>query len=381
MNEFDARIVDELHWSIPDVSHVQPDWGDVAARALLLRRSNVTRRRRILVAAIAAVLAAAVVAPSFGVGTRLLDFFGLAAPKNVKKVVDESQVPTPGLVSWLRAHGRLDIDNDSLRGIAQVQTPGGFVQLWGAQSRDGAVAVRFVQIPGSGPPRGILTGIDTTRYGPKLDAGVATAYDYPVLTTPLLHGQVNPPVATVSVVYPDGLRQLVPIIDGYFLVRLERDAGTLVVEARDAGGSLVTDEVANLDPPKPPVIAETRLLISVPFPGGTARLFVTPARDPSGCFRVVALTGSSGSCPGLSGGEIGFGFHQVGEGTNATVLLAGVVPSDIDRLRLRLATGWVSLPLKEGFFLFALRPDQRPELIETKSRSGTVERIRPVQGR
>jgi hypothetical protein len=233
-------------------------------------------------------------------------------------------------------------------------------------------------MPGSGRPNGILTGLITAPNAPLLDAGVQRVGDYRALVRPIVHGQVNPPAVSVRVRYEDGAVQSVPVIDGYFLAVLERSHGSLIVEALDNSGRAVGAEPATLDTPKtePAPPTETRPVITIPLPDGTATLLGPPSANPGRCYRVVAAANDgsrsgSGSCPGLVG-ELSYGFQQVGNAPNATILLFGAASSTIIKVRVKVGKDWLPLPLKEHYFLVELRPDQRPSTIETTSRSGVI---------
>ena len=86
MTQLDASSIRQLQALAPAVESVSPNWEDVLARARSQRAGSRPRRR--LVLALALVLLLIVLAvPPLGIGSRLLEFFGLSAPTEVRDAV------------------------------------------------------------------------------------------------------------------------------------------------------------------------------------------------------------------------------------------------------------------------------------------------------
>ena len=85
MTQLDASSIRQLQALAPAVESVSPNWEDVLARARSQRAGSRPRRR--LVLALALVLLIVLAVPPLGIGSRLLEFFGLSAPTEVRDAV------------------------------------------------------------------------------------------------------------------------------------------------------------------------------------------------------------------------------------------------------------------------------------------------------
>ena len=368
MTQLDASSIRQLQALAPAVESVSPNWEDVLARARSQRAGSRPRRR--LVLALALVLLLIVLAvPPLGIGSRLLEFFGLSAPTEVRDAVERGADPRESVVAWLNDQNpEPGLDRESVHGVIEIPTSRGPLRLWGAKSTKGEIRYRFVQMPQAGRPNGIFTGMAAAAPSP-LDAGVETRYNWPLLDAPLLHGQVRAPVSRVMIRYDDGSTQQVPIVENYVMASLTHDSGQATIEARNPEGRIVGSVPVTLDPPEHPVVTETRKLINLDTTEGNATLWVTPGANPERCYRVVARNGSSGGCGTPK--PISWGMQQVGDQPDRViVLIHGSVAPRIASIRLRVPTGWVPLTMKEGYFLHALDRAERPTSLELTDSSG-----------
>jgi hypothetical protein len=368
MTQFDARLMNRLQALAPAVESFSPDWEDVLARVPSSQRTGFRRRRLVLALALVALLVVLAV-PPIGLGSRLIEFFGLAAPADVSDAVERGATPRESVVAWLNDQSaERGLDRDSVHGVIEIPTTRGPLRLWGAKSREGEIRYRFVQMPMGGRPSGIFTGMAATAPSP-LDAGVETRYNWPLLDAPLLHGQVRAPVSSVIVRYDDGRTQLVPIVENYLMASLNHNGGGATIEAQNQEGQILANQPVTLDPPEQPIVTETHKLIDLDTTEGPATLWVQPGANPERCYRVVARNGGTGSCGTPT--PISWGMQQVGDQPNRViVLIHGSATRGIVSIRLRVPTGWVPITLKQGFFLHALARAERPTLFELTDNSG-----------
>lgn len=369
MTQFDASLVSQLQALAPAVESLSPDWDDVLGRGRSSQRTGFHGRRRLVLALALVALLVVLAVPPLGLGSRLFEFFGLAAPADVSDAVERGATPRESVVAWLNGQRpERGLDRDSVHGVLEIPTARGPVRLWGAKSREGEIRYRFVQMPTVGRPTGVFTGMAAAAPSP-LDAAVETRYNYPLLDAPLLHGQVRAPVSSVIVRYDDGRTQPVPIVENYLMASLNQNSGGATIEAQNQEGGIVASQSVTLDPPEQPVVTETRKLINLDTTEGPATLWVQPGANPERCYRVVARNGGSGSCGTPK--PISWGMQQVGDQPDRViVLIHGSVTSGVVSIRLRVPTGWVPITLKQGFFLHALDRAERPTSFELTDTSG-----------
>jgi hypothetical protein len=372
MTTFDPAVRDLLDSLVPDFAGREGDWDAVVREAHRHRRvfSRPPRRWTVAVALGLVALAIGLLAtPALGLGSRLLDLFGFSAPPAIKNQIAELSAPSPGVIKWLGDQQGFGIRASETRGLFKIQTSKGPIWLWAAPTKAGGVC-RFVQMPplpatfGTTAhdrllPRGPLACTGAASRYSRLDGALETPKNWPQLDRPLLHGHVYPPVVSVRLDYTDGTHEQLPLRDGFFLQLIPPGKQPLDLIARNATGKAVAREPLATKPPAGPPPMHRLFRVATPY--GTAIFLVTTPDDPHHCYGVEIDGNSTSGCGTPMQGPISYSFQQQGQAPNAIALLYGQAKPDVTSLEIKLATGkTLIIPLHDRFFLYPLRPSQRP---------------------
>ena len=394
----------------PDVG--PPDWDDVVRRLERGTRApqpqsqpqpqpRPRRRRLVLGIAVALVLTALLVNPAFGLGERLADLFrGSPAPEQVRR--DLAELNPPREVEALFAD-EPRVLADEARGVVALETSAGTAYLWVAPTDAGGWC-RYVQTPdvpvegGSVGGAGIACEAVTVEGDPAdrgpLDLGMASDATSGLV---LVEGRTGPPTVALRLEYADGGSEDVPIVDGFFLAEVRRDAGPATLVALDADGAAIRreplareDEAAGLGESRTSTAsADAGGLVGEPLIRMRTRAgrAVLAGRRSGGarCYAVDAVGGQWESCPATTGGAAA--ERQNVAHVQPVLLLAGFVPAGTRSAELRYGDGSrVPLRLVRGYFLLEVPPGRwqagrLPERVVARDGQGAVlaeARVRPL---
>lgn len=201
----------------------RPAWNDVLDR---------TRRSRRRYGAVAAVVALFVLVPAAWAVDGA--FFGSPPPSDITSVAAFMNKYAPQAAAYAKAHGWPNPDQygttadlSKLRGLLQVQTPDGPLDVWAAPSSNGglcyvlAYEADFAGVMPRGPLGGgcTQTGGLANNYGIEVDSGHPDVY--------LAQGYTdNSSAASAQVTMKVGenvVSKTGPVVDGFYLVAFPRD--------------------------------------------------------------------------------------------------------------------------------------------------------------
>jgi hypothetical protein len=200
-------------------------------------RPRARRRAALLVAAACALV---LVAVGVAFGGRLYDaFFGRPAPHSVKHAIATLTRKNAILPAEFRSPAFVV---SKTRGLLQVTTPAGAVDLWEVPLRAGGTCT-FAQADRRPAKRAPAAGPCTTphtRQSPILWSAVHVHVGHARVR--ILEGHVVASVTSLELRRPDGSTRPVPLADGYFLTALPESNPTELV-ARGGGHVVATAKV------------------------------------------------------------------------------------------------------------------------------------------
>jgi hypothetical protein len=218
---------------VPPFEPGDPGWEDV------LRRARRTRRRYGLVAV--AALALLLVPTSLALRGEISNLFeGTPAPPEISKAFEtDNKAADLATQSGFKSRFPHAIVAEA-HGALEVPTSDGPQDLWVAPNDEGGTCY-FIDWANDPPVNDekFGTGGCGRAETPTSDIAVSWVWVDPHPTLLTLYGEVRVPAASVEVNLADGSKRTLPVVEGYFLGSLDRDAQVERVTAFDASGSQV----------------------------------------------------------------------------------------------------------------------------------------------
>jgi hypothetical protein len=208
-----------------------------------------SRRRRVVGVAFAVTLGALLVAPAFGLRGELVDLFqGRPAPPEVKNYFASSDKLRARMFASAETAGATLHDRFSpvvaseARGVFAIESQDGPIYLWTAPTEDG----RQCWLLETNPPSATADfsgmsscdGIDHTR---PIHTGILWTADRPNVS--IVRARIyDESITRIDLELKDSAALSLPVIDGYALGTVPREARVLAIVGRNSDG----EEVARI---------------------------------------------------------------------------------------------------------------------------------------
>ena len=362
------------------VAPFEPDWQDVLARAEAA--VPVLRRRRTwFTLAVAAVVIGLLVSPAFGLGGKFLDLFtGSPAPEPVKReLAFGSNERNDQVDELMHQELKSSVLVGQARGLMEVSTEMGILQVWGAPTSDGGLCT-YMWLPLRSD--GWLSCDTLVPESPPL-TGAADTRDVDGRTLRYVSGYAAPGIDSVELRLTDGSASPARLVDGFFIAVLFPGEQPASLIARDTAGKVVAEQRVRLGEPtfQPPVepVGPSRTLAVLPTEVGKVTFEAAPGPDGKRCWIVTSETTQATACRAVPRGvEFDLGPHENPEQTRRAVLFSGLVGHKVRSLRLEFEDGSsIAIPLVERYFVYELpkehwKAGHRPTRLVARGSGGEI---------